>query len=254
MALLIMTGCSSNAKLSDNFTIETKETGVCKTDELTKYYNLGDVEIYLSCLSNVYLKDKNTKVELKDYLSGSSEEFENKLNKVLSKLNEETVFYDGGTTVYGDNKDNRKTNNGITIVRCHTLSGDRNIYIGPADAELENYCNNSTSKKKYRIVYYRIWGEFYSPLSEDELTDYYKWVSSLKDKEENAKKQDEMLLVSFIKRYNITREEFDKCVEEFKKNKESMGFDLTEEEFEVPNADIIYTFDNDIINEYYKKK
>jgi hypothetical protein len=32
-----------------------------------------------------------------------------------------------------------------------------------------------------------------------------------------------------------------------------LGIDMTNEENELPNGDIIYTFDNDIINEYYRR-
>ncbi len=61
-----------------------------------------------------------------------------------------------------------------------------------------------------------------------------------------------MLLVSFIKHFNITREQFDSAVEEFIKRNTEAGWDMTREENEVPNGDIIYTFDNKIINEYYR--
>lgn len=144
MSLLIITGCSGNEQkkieLSDNFTIETKETGVCKSNDLTKYSSVGDIDIYLSCLSNIYLKDGNNKIELKNYLSGSSEEFEKKMDKVVSILTIDEVLYDGGTKIYVDNQEDSKTNKGITIVRCHTMDGNKNIYIGPDGATLDNYC------------------------------------------------------------------------------------------------------------------
>jgi len=58
---------------------------------------------------------------------------------------------------------------------------------------------------------------------------------------------DEMLLALFVKKFNITRAQFDKA------NKEWGEFigenDLTE--YEIPNADIIYTFNSKLISDYY---
>ena len=61
---------------------------------------------------------------------------------------------------------------------------------------------------------------------------------------------DEMYLVSFIKHFNIPREEFDKAVKEYISHRTTE--ELKKEFWEAPNADIIYTFDNEIINEYYR--
>ena len=61
-----------------------------------------------------------------------------------------------------------------------------------------------------------------------------------------------MQLASYLKRYQIPREEFDKAAEKFIANGKAAGWDTTQEEYEVPNGDIIYTFDNEIINQYYR--
>lgn len=106
--------------------------------------------------------------------------------------------------------------------------------------------------RKYRITYYRVWGEFSALLSEDENEDYMDWFDAHSEENNYGETQNEMLLVSFIKRYNISREEFDSAVEKFIANNQELGCDMTMEEYEVPNGDIIYTFDNEIINHYYR--
>lgn len=55
-----------------------------------------------------------------------------------------------------------------------------------------------------------------------------------------------------IKRYDIPRKEFDKAVERFVAANVAMEWPMFYEEYEVPNADVIYTFDNEIINRYYR--
>ncbi|HPT78188.1 MAG TPA: hypothetical protein PK830_03670 [Candidatus Atribacteria bacterium] len=103
--------------------------------------------------------------------------------------------------------------------------------------------------RKYRKIYYILWGEFTAGLlNEEQWSEYDEWF----EEEISGGEREEMLLVSFIKHFNITREQFDSAVEEFTKRNTEAGWDMTREENEVPNGDIIYTFDNKIINEYYR--
>ena len=61
-----------------------------------------------------------------------------------------------------------------------------------------------------------------------------------------------MLLAAFIKHFDIPRDAFEQAVEYYKSAVVLFGYDLTDEEFEAPNVDILYTFDNVLINEYYR--
>lgn len=106
--------------------------------------------------------------------------------------------------------------------------------------------------RKYRIAYYQIWGEFAELLSEEEYQDYMEWVDKKVKQDGHGEFQDEMLLVSFVKRYNIPREEFNQAVEKYIANSKAAKCDLSAEPYEVPNGDIIYTFDNEVINRYYR--
>lgn len=109
-----------------------------------------------------------------------------------------------------------------------------------------------TFNRKYRITYYQIWGEFTELLSEEEYQDYMEWVDQKAKKDGYGEFQNEMLLVSFIKRYKIPREEFNQAVEKYIANSKASACDLSSEAYEVPNGDIIYTFDNEVINRYYR--
>ena len=61
-----------------------------------------------------------------------------------------------------------------------------------------------------------------------------------------------MLLVAAIKHFNVSRKQFDKAVTETIAQNMEYGVDMTEESGEIPNADIIYTFDDAIINNFYR--
>ena len=106
--------------------------------------------------------------------------------------------------------------------------------------------------RKYRITYYRIYSDFFDLLSEDELNDSYSWLVQNSEQTNYGELQTEMLLVSLVKRYNISREDFDKAVDSYIARRIKSGTDMTLEEYEVPNADVIYTFDNELINRYYR--
>ncbi|HBR31830.1 MAG TPA: hypothetical protein DD733_07070 [Clostridiales bacterium] len=61
-----------------------------------------------------------------------------------------------------------------------------------------------------------------------------------------------MLLVQYIEYFNIPKEVFVAELERVRKFYESFVSDMSIEEIELPNADIIYTFDDEIINHYYR--
>lgn len=105
-------------------------------------------------------------------------------------------------------------------------------------------------ERKYRQTYYTISGSFIDLLSDEEKVDFYAWIGEDSKENNYGEYREEMMLVSFVKRYNISREEFDRAVE--RDISLTSPESLKMETREPPNADIIYTFDNEIINEYYR--
>ena len=71
-----------------------------------------------------------------------------------------------------------------------------------------------------------------------------------------------MALKTFIEHFNIPREEFDVVIEEMKRASISLTerhpdddyLNVNNELREVPNSDIIYTFDDEIIDAYYRRE
>jgi hypothetical protein len=98
-----------------------------------------------------------------------------------------------------------------------------------------------------RRLYYNIPGPFISLAQEGTLDELFE-----KNKDIYSEPQ-EMALATLVKYCNISRQDFNKAVDEYIKMCASAGFDMVEEQFEIPNADIIYVFDNEIINEYYRR-
>ena len=69
------------------------------------------------------------------------------LDELINGLKLAAELNDGGTKIYED-ADNY-TNNGLTLIKCNTLDGNRDIYIGPKDMEYqESFCKNPDSSVK----------------------------------------------------------------------------------------------------------
>lgn len=106
----------------------------------------------------------------------------------------------------------------------------------------------------YRTAYYRLMGELIDLVDNEECI---KWCDGFWQKYDwNEPK--EMMTVAFVKHFNISREDFEVAIEMRRKSNVELdqkgAIDMNDERYELPNADIIYTFDNDIINTYYLRK
>ncbi len=135
----------------------------------------------------------------------------------------------------------------------HTVVGTD---VGGAD---ENE-NSIFSDYKYRYRYYSISAPFIELVGEKAYNSwFYKEYYPIPIEERN-----EMAIVTFIKEFNISREDFDRANLIHNKNASSSqsdiitdvsqykpGYDRAIECNETYNADIIYTFDNELINAYY---
>ncbi len=113
----------------------------------------------------------------------------------------------------------------------------------------------------YRYNYYRVTSDYIDIVGAEA---YYEWLNA--NPNLKTKELDEMLMVSYIKHFNITREQFDEAskkrlelFEEFNMEPNfppyqyEDNYDFEKELYEIYNADIIYTFDNELINEYYAR-
>lgn len=120
------------------------------------------------------------------------------------------------------------------------------VYV-PGSLELMNReIQEAPYNRQFRFIYYNMWGEFMALGCE--YGDFDEWFTFRQEQIANGYR--DMILVSMVRYFNIPREEFDKAVEKYIAN-HSLA-EMRSEYYEVPNADIIYTFDDEIINEYYR--
>lgn len=95
----------------------------------------------------------------------------------------------------------------------------------------------------YRSAYYSL-NTFIAGLVDRDV--YYEWMISRSPEEYN----NECVAVAFVKHFNIPREDFERANEEARIFREEYDF-IDSPSFELYPVDLIYTFDNELINEYF---
>lgn len=107
--------------------------------------------------------------------------------------------------------------------------------------------------RKYRVRYYDIPYPFVSLIGKEA---YLEWREVQPDPDVS----NVMMMVNFVRDFNISREDFDRANNESAWRIKNLldGVPVmnpqdyaNQEDDEVYNADIVYTFDNELINEYY---
>ena len=101
-----------------------------------------DRKIYTYCLNDVTIKINDKEENLKNFI----ETDDKAIDKIIDTLELEGAFSDGGTKTYrGEN---------LTLVKCYTLDGNRDIYIGDQNMKFkQNFCdnNNYTFVRTYTV-------------------------------------------------------------------------------------------------------
>ena len=120
-----------------NITIEATPIVVVKLEnqdgnKYNKYLEQNDRTIYLT--SNIeevyyYVPPKDT---LKNYLSSTWQTTDDGIKHLTDLMNNTGTLKDGGTKIYKSSKYD------ITIITCHTIAGNRDIYIGDYSIQFDN--------------------------------------------------------------------------------------------------------------------
>ena len=125
----------------------------------------------------------------------------------------------------------------------------------PTD-QLEDECG-TMGLLKYRLIYYNIPKPFVDIVGNDK---HDRWFDEYLEKNDGEQgNEDGMAIKAFVQQFDISREQFDKANLELARLIKSINGKpcmnpkdfANQETDEVYNGDIIYTFDDEIINEYY---
>ena len=98
-------------------------------NKVIEYYQYEEQKVYLVCLDEIKLDDAT----LKDYFSKTYQTFDDSINNLTNSMKLVDIYKDGGTKLY--------KNDSIALIKCNTIDGNKDIYIGDTNLEYEeSFC------------------------------------------------------------------------------------------------------------------
>lgn len=111
-----------------NQQIKITKTKDCD-NKVIEYYQYEEQKVYLVCLDEIKLDDAT----LKDYFSKTYQTFDDSINNLTNSMKLVDTYKDGGTKLY--------KNDSIALIKCNTIDGNKDIYIGDTNLEYEeSFC------------------------------------------------------------------------------------------------------------------
>ena len=135
-----------------------------------------------------------------------------------------------------------------TTASSLTIPGRESIILMP-DGYFESMYDLSFELTR-RACYYMLPGWVEDLVDDPDAIEYVNEMATT----DYTNHLEEMMLKRYIIKYQIPKEAFVAALEKDIEISIKLGIDITNEEFEPPNPDIIYTFDDEIINEYYRRE
>ncbi len=202
---------------------------------------IAAVLLYLNCDSNVDFKKEIQTVE------NSGGVGETKV--VESKVDARTEELEGAEPAAGSTDDAVPTIGESTTDETQLSQYPQyvpgSIILGPEEGAIAPF----GFERHYRNIFYTIPGVYMDLVPGDKLM---TWTQELESNHSSNVEPSEMLLVRFVEEFEISREAFEEVTSKLSNYYSENAIDSQHETNEVPNVDVIYSFDNQIIKDYYR--
>ena len=139
LLIVFLSGCNKSKEfnIENDFKIIVKKNKKCKSEfDLKKYYTNDNRNLYIVCIDNIELSNKNSSILLYDYLESGKHDLSYVIDRFIEKVEYSSSLYDGGTKIYQNKESTKNVKGGITLVVCNTLKGNRDVYIGNEDMDI----------------------------------------------------------------------------------------------------------------------
>ena len=114
--------------------IEIIKNDVYNLNKFNKYLEIDNRVIYITPnIEEVYYHSNGVKHRLKDYISNTYQTVDDSIKHLTDIMELVDIYRDGGTTLY------KKEEYDITIVKCNTIDGNKNIYIGDYSMNFDSH-------------------------------------------------------------------------------------------------------------------
>lgn len=112
----------------DNQQIKITKTKDCN-NQVIEYYQYEEQKVYLVCLDEITIDGAT----FKDYFSKTYQTFNDSINSLINDMELVDTYKDGGTKLY--------KNDSIALIKCNTIDGNKDVYIGDTNLEYqESFC------------------------------------------------------------------------------------------------------------------
>ncbi len=97
---------------------------------IKEYLDLEKQKIYLYNINEVKMKFENKEISLADFFKENKNDVEKTFAALTPYLEVTKVLKDGGTTIYTTKQNNNLFLQDLTIIKCQTEDGNKDIYFG----------------------------------------------------------------------------------------------------------------------------
>ncbi|MBQ8891310.1 MAG: hypothetical protein IJ068_00385 [Bacilli bacterium] len=113
--------------------LEITKANAQNANKFNIYLEKDEKIIYLSSvLEEVYYVNGNSKISLKDFISKSYQTTNDSIKHITNLLDYVDTYKDGGSILYKSKKYD------IALLKCNTLDGNKDIYIGDSNMSYDN--------------------------------------------------------------------------------------------------------------------
>lgn len=113
--------------------IEVIKSEIYNTIKFSKYLERDNRSIYLrGNIEEVYYTESNTKMSLKEYIMKAYQTTDDAIKSLTDSMNLIDILRDGGTTIH------KSSEYDITIIKCNTIEGNKDIFIGDYQMNFDN--------------------------------------------------------------------------------------------------------------------
>lgn len=228
-----------------------KRTSGFVSDEIMVVIRYDDVNSDYSVYTPEYFGDGFSDCKIYDLFSGHG------LYLILTVKNSSVDQLEKQIRALSGQSDvlQAKKNTGDDTVTLTEYVPEKHVHLLNRRYPFSTEYDGFSYDRNYRLIYYTTtnFDDLVPQEQYDEWFAYYRELNGYHSGYSYEEKEPcEMALVSFIKYCNIPREAVEKRIAEIEAFREEQGIDFVDESNEIPDADILYTFNNAIINDYYR--
>lgn len=194
---------------------------------IKEYMSFVNNKVYLYNINEVKFKDNTT---LKDFIS-NYKDIDNLFNDLDKHLNQIKKLYDGGTTIYEVKDEDDLFNDKLTIIKCNTEAGNRDIYFAQNINTTEAFKAGACGKAIYQN-------------SEKFTKDYTIENIKILEEDKDTEKFTLELTISDGKNETTIKRVMDKTSKDILKEGKKYTFHFENKYKELINDDIEYIFTN----------